>query len=59
METDGKAFIKKMDGYIHDTYTITGVIGDVYDSKARLAVHKQSGVERAVKIVEKSKIENI
>lgn len=59
LETDGRAFIKKVEGYIHDYYTINGVIGDVYDSKARLATHKQSGLERAIKIVEKSSIENV
>lgn len=59
LETDGRAFIKKVEGYIHDHYSINGVIGDVYDSKARLATHKQSGLERAIKIVEKSNIENV
>ena len=55
LQTDStKAFIKKVDGSIHDHYYISGVIGDPYDSKARLAVHKKTGIERAVKIVEKS-----
>jgi hypothetical protein len=39
-----------------DHYYISGIIGNPYDSKARLAVHKISGLERAIKEVPKATI---
>ena len=44
---------------ILDHYYITGIIGNPYDSKARLAVHKVTGIERAIKEVPKSSIPDI
>jgi hypothetical protein len=44
---------------VYDHYYITGTIGDTYDSKARLGVHKKTNVERAIKIVEKSAIPDL
>ena len=38
----------------HDHYYISGMVGHPFDSKARLAVHKQTGVERTIKEVPKS-----
>lgn len=42
-----------------DHYYITGIIGNPYDSKARLGLHKVSGFERAIKEVPKSGITDI
>lgn len=42
-----------------DHYYITGIIGNPYDSKARLAVHKVSGFERAIKEVSKAAVTDI
>jgi len=39
-----------------DHYYISGIIGNPYDSKARLSVHKISGLERAIKEVPKATI---
>lgn len=44
---------------INDHYYITGVIGNFYDSKARIGVHKKTNSERCIKIVEKSSIPDI
>lgn len=44
---------------VHEYYFISGIIGNPYDSKARLAVHRQSGVERAVKEVPKAQITDL
>jgi hypothetical protein len=44
---------------INDHYYITGTIGNAYDSKARLGVHKKTQIERAIKIVEKSSIPDL
>ena len=42
-----------------DHYYISGIIGNPYDSKARLSVHKISGLERAIKEVPKATIQDI
>ena len=44
---------------INDHYYITGTIGNAYDSKARLGVHKKTQIEKAIKIVEKSSIPDL
>ena len=44
---------------IHDYYYISGIIGHPYDSKTRLAVHKQSGLERAIKEIPKDQIPHL
>lgn len=49
----------KQNENIHDNYEITGIIGDVWDSKARLGVHKITKIERAIKEVAKSSIADL
>ena len=44
---------------IYDHYEITGIIGDVWDSKARLGTHKKTGVQRAIKEVSKYSISDM
>lgn len=59
LEADGREFIARVNENIHDHYYITGIIGDVYDSKARLGVHKITNMERAIKEVSKSSIADL
>ena len=47
--------IRNKDEQIYDNYYISDLIGD-YDSKARLGIHKKSGLERAIKVVSKWEI---
>jgi calcium-dependent protein kinase len=54
-----KMMIHKHGENVLDHYYITGIIGNPYDSKARLAVNKVSGIERAIKEVPKSTIPDI
>ena len=42
-----------------DHYYITGIIGNPYDSKARLGLHKVTGLERAIKEVSKAGITDL
>jgi hypothetical protein len=42
-----------------DHYYITGIIGNPYDSKARLGLHKVTGLERAIKEVSKASIADL
>jgi calcium-dependent protein kinase len=42
-----------------DHYYITGIIGNPYDSKARLGLHKVTGLERAIKEVSKANISDL
>ena len=42
-----------------DHYYITGIIGNPYDSKARLGLHKVTGLERAIKEVSKAGIADL
>ena len=51
-----KMIINKHGENVLDHYYITGIIGNPYDSKARLAVHKVTGIERAIKEVPKASI---
>lgn len=51
--------IRKKTESLYDHYDMAGLIGDPSDSKARLAIHKKSGLERAIKVVSKSGIENL
>jgi hypothetical protein len=51
--------IRKKNESIYDHYSIEGIIGDVSDSKARLGIHKKTGVERAIKVVNKSDIHDL
>jgi calcium-dependent protein kinase len=44
---------------ILDHYEFGEIIGDPSWNKARLAIHKLSGIERAVKIIEKFHLANI
>lgn len=44
---------------VHDFYYISGIIGNPYDSKARLGVHKLTGLEKAIKEVSKSTITDL
>lgn len=59
LNVDTQDFIFRINENISDHYYISGVIGDPYDSKARLGVHKQSGIERAIKIVDKASISDL
>lgn len=43
---------------VNDHYLIQGLIGDPYSSKARIGVHKQSFIERAIKQVDKATIDD-
>eukprot|EP00347_Sterkiella_histriomuscorum_P012801 403367176 len=52
-------FMLRQDEKVHDNYIISGIIGDPYDSKARLGVHKHSNIERAIKQVDKANIEDM
>lgn len=54
-----KMVINKYGENVLDHYYITGIIGNPYDSKARLAVHKVTGIERAIKEVPKASIPDI
>ena len=54
-----KMIINKHGENVLDHYYITGIIGNPYDSKARLAVHKVTGIERAIKEVPKASITDI
>ena len=51
--------VRKKNESIYDFYTIDGVIGDPTDSKARLGTNKKTGIQRAIKIVYKSTIEDL
>ncbi|CDW76891.1 protein kinase domain containing protein [Stylonychia lemnae] len=59
LQVDAKEFIFRVNEKVHDHYYITGMIGNPYDSKARLGVHQKSGIERAIKVVDKSNIDNL
>lgn len=54
-----KMIINKHGENVLDHYYITGIIGNPYDSKARLAVHKVTGIERAIKEVPKASITDL
>lgn len=51
--------VRKSNENIHDHYYISGIIGNPFDSKARLGVHKQTDLERAVKEVSKGTIRDL
>ncbi len=51
--------INKHGESILDHYYITGIIGNPYDSKARLGLHKVTGIERAIKEVPKASIPDL
>ena len=51
--------VRKSNENIHDHYYISGIIGNPFDSKARLGVHKQTDLERAVKEVSKATIRDL
>jgi hypothetical protein len=53
-QSSGTMIIHKPGVSIHDYYYISGIIGNPYDSKARLGINRQSGVERAIKEVPKA-----
>ena len=51
--------VQKHGENVLDHYYITGIIGNPYDSKARLAINKKTGLERAIKEVSKAGIADL
>ncbi len=59
MEVQHKDLIFKKGEKFHHHYTVGNVIGDVTSSKARVAIHKKTKVEKAVKIYDKTTLGNL
>ena len=55
-----QAFLHHQKGVsVHDNYYMNGLIGDPYDSKARLGIHIKTEQQRAIKVVLKSTIKDL
>lgn len=59
LDVSVKDLIYRKGEKFHSNYNVGKVIGDVTVSKARIATHKKTKVEKAVKIYDKTTIPNI